>query len=144
MVKEARFKLWWRKSDEKRDYLLAETKHDNLLSEKHNKTGKYWNYVENVLILWSAVAGCVSISAFVSFVYVPVEATSSVVGINICATTAGSKKYKSIIKKKKTNHNKIVLSGKDNVNAIEVPFSKDLIESRISHDEFVAVNNILR
>ena len=54
------------------------------------------------------------------------------------------KKYKSIIKKKSKKHDKIVLSGKDKLNAIEFLISKALIDSYISHDEFVLVNNMLR
>ena len=49
-----------------------------------------------------------------------------------------------IKKKKKKKHVKIVLSGKDKLNKIEVLFSKTLINSDISHDEFVSVNNVLR
>ena len=40
---------------------------------------------------------CASISAFALLVWVPVSITSSAVGINICAITAGIKKYKSIM-----------------------------------------------
>ena len=65
-----------------------------------------------------------------------------VVGLNICAITAGIKKYKSIIKKKK--HAKIVLLGKGKLNTIEVLILKAFINTYISHDEFVSVNNVLR
>ena len=34
--------------------------------------------------------------------------------------------------------------GKDKLNTIEVLISKALIDSYISHDEFVSVNNVLR
>ena len=102
------------------------------------------NYVENLLILSSRIIGCVSISAFVSLVDINVGITSSSVGINICAIIAGIKKYKSIIKKKKKKHYKMVLLGKDKLNTIEVLISKSLIDSYISHDEFVSVNNTLR
>ena len=50
----------------------------------------------------------------------------------------------TIIKKKKKKHVKIVLPGKDKLNTIEVIFSKTLINSDISHDEFVSENNVLR
>ena len=60
------------------------------------------------------------------------------------AITAGIKNYKSIIKKKKKKHDKIVLLGKDKSNTIEVLISKALIDSYISQDEFVSVNNVLR
>ena len=61
---------------------------------------------------------------------------SSAVVIKIFAITAGIKKYKSIIKKKK-NHDKIVLLEKDKLNTIEVLISKALIDSYISHGKFV-------
>ena len=69
--------------------------------------------------------------------------TSSAAGIIICAISAGIKKYKSIIKKKK-KHDKIVLLGKVKLNIIEVLISKTWIDSYISHDEFVSVNNVSR
>ena len=37
-----------------------------------------------------------------------------------------------------------MLLGKDKLNTIEVLISKALINSCISHDEFVSVNNVLR
>ena len=55
----------------------------------------------------------------------------------------GIKRYKSITKKKK-KHDKIILLGKDKLNAIEVLISKALINSYVSNDEFVSVNNVLR
>ena len=36
------------------------------------------------------------------------------------------------------------LLGKDKLNTIEVLISKALIDSYISHDKFVSVNNVLR
>ena len=97
-----------------------------------------------MLILVSTVTGCVSISAFASLVCVPVGITSSAIGIKICAITAGLKKCKSIIKKKKKKHDKTVFLGKDTLITIEVLISKALIGSHISHDKFVSVNNVLR
>ena len=97
-----------------------------------------------MLFLVSTVSGCVSISTFVSLVAVPLRITSSEVAINICAITAGIKKHKSIIKKKKKKHDEIVLFGKDKLNTIEVLISKALIDSYIRHNEFISVNNMLR
>ena len=39
---------------------------------------------------------------------------------------------------------KMVLLGKDKLDTIEVLFSKSLIDSYISHDQFDSVNNVLR
>ena len=90
------------------------------MNEKYKKTWKYLNCVENLLFLVSTVTGCVSISAFASLVCVPVCITSSAVGIKACAVTAAINKYKSIIKKNKKKHVKIVLLGKDKLNTVEV------------------------
>ena len=97
-----------------------------------------------MLIVASAVTGCVSITVFASLVAIPIGITSSAVRLKICAITAGIKKFKSIIKKKKKKHDKIVLLGTDKLNTIEVLSSKALFGSYISHDEFVSVNNVLR
>ena len=114
------------------------------MSEKYKKTCKYLNYVENLLVLSSTITGCVPVSAFTLLVAISVGISSFAVGINICAITAGVKKYKSIINKKKKKHDKIVSLGKDKLNIIEVLISKSLIDSYISRDEFFSVNNVLR
>ena len=99
----------------------------------------------NIFLLFIfAVSGCVSISAFVPLVGVPVGIASFAVGIKICAITAVIKKYKLIIKKKRKKHDKIALLGKANLENIEVLISKTLIDLYSSHDEFVSVNNVLR
>ena len=123
MVKEASIEFRLRKIDETRNYLLDQIKYNDLLSEKYKKTCKYLNYVEHLLILVSTVTGCVSISAFGSLVCVHIGIISSAIGINICPIIAGIKKCKSIIKKKKKNHDKIVLLGKNKLNIIEVLIS---------------------
>ena len=41
-------------------------------------------------------------------------------------------------------HDKIVLLAVSKLNSIEVLISKSLIDSVISHDEFVLVNNVLQ
>ena len=109
MVEKASLEFRLRKIDEKRNYLLGETKHNELMSKKDRKTCKYLNYVENWLILSSTITACILASAFTSLVCVLAGIMSSAVDITICAITAGIKKYKSIIKKKKKKHDKIVL-----------------------------------
>ena len=69
--------------------------------------------------------------------------TSSTVGFKICAKAAGIKRYKSIIKKNKKKHDKIILLAKSKLNSIELLIFKILMNSNISHDEFVLINNVL-
>ena len=67
------------------------------------------NYVENLLILASAVTGWVFISVFVWLAGIPIGTTSSVKEIKIYTSTAGNQKYWKIMQKKRKNDNKRVL-----------------------------------
>ena len=94
-----------------------------------------------IIVVWT-VTGGVSISAFASLVNIPVDITSSAVGINLCAIISPIKKFKSIIKKKSKKHDEKVFLGKDKLNTIGVLISKALINSYISHDKFVSSSNV--
>ena len=58
----------------------------------------------------------------------------------MCVITAEMKKYKSIIKKKKQKHDKIVLLANTKLNSIEVLISRALFDWNITHDKFVSIN----
>ena len=73
-----------RKTNQTKNCLSEEIKHNDLMSEKYKKRFKYLNHVKHLLILVSTVTGCTSISAFSSLVCVPVGITSPAVGIKIC------------------------------------------------------------
>ena len=66
----------------------------------------------------------------------------STVELKICAKTEGITKYKSIIVEKKKRHDKMVLLERSKLNRIEVFISKTSIDSNISHDEFLLINNV--
>ena len=64
---------------------------------------------------------------------------------NLCKLTAGIKKCKSTIKKKRKKHDNIALLAKTRLNLIEVLISKaliDLIDSYYTHDGFASVHNV--
>ena len=114
------------------------------MSKKHKKPCTTLNYFEHSLNLASTITGCISISAFASLIGVPIEITSSAIGLKNFPITAEIKKYKSIIKNKKKKHDKIALLANSKLNEIEALISKTLINSVVSHDEFVLINNILK
>ena len=60
------------------------------MSKKHKNVCTVSKYIDQLLILVSAITGCVSISAFASLVGIPIGTASSAVGLKI-------KKYKSKI-----------------------------------------------
>ena len=130
--------------NETRNYFLKEVKQTELMSKKHKKVCTTLNYIEHFLILASTITWYISISVFASLLGIPIGITSSVIGLKICAIAAGIKKYKSVIKKKKKNSDKIILLAKSKLNSIEVLISKASINSVINHDELVLINTVLK
>ena len=98
------------------------------MCKKHKNVCRVLNYTDHLLIVISTITECLFISAF-----------ATLVGIHI-GITAGVKKCKSIIKKKKKRHDKIGLLATSKLNSIEVLISKALLDSNISHNEFVLTN----
>ena len=119
--------------DETRNYLIEEISPNELMSKKHKKISTILNYFELFLILASAITGYVSISGFAPLIGISIITTSSVIGLRICAITARIKNYKSIIKKKKKNHDKLVSLAKSKLKRIEVLTFEPVIDSNISH-----------
>ena len=66
--------------------------------------------MDNFYFLVYAVTTCISISDFASLLGIPIGITSSTIGLKFCAITAGTKRYKSIIKKMKKKHKKGITS----------------------------------
>ena len=121
-----------KKIDEIRNYLIEEKNQNKLINKKHKKSCKILNHINHLLIVISTITGCVYISALASLVGIPIGITSFAVGLKICAITAGIKKYKSIVQKKKKNYDQTVLSAKSKLNSTEVLISKALTDSNTS------------
>ena len=112
------------------------------MSKNYKKICTTLNFIKHLLILASVLTGCISVFTFASLVGIPIGITSSTVKLKICAIASGIKKYTPMVKKKKKKHDKIELLVKTKLNTIEVLISRTLIDSYISHDEFVSVNNV--
>ena len=59
---------------------------------------------------------CLSISVLASLHGIPIGITSTAIGLKICAIAPGPMKNKSMVKKKKKKHDKIVLLTKSKLN----------------------------
>ena len=130
--------------DETRNYLIEEINPNELISKKHRNLCTILSYIERFLILGFTITGCISVSAFASLVDIPIGIASSAIWLKMCAIIEAIKDYKSIIKKKKNKNNKIVLLAKSKLNSIELLVSKALIDSIITHNECVLINNVLK
>ena len=98
---------------------MEEIDQNELISRKHKKFCTTLNYIEHFPILASGITVCISISAFAFLPDISIGITSSAIRLKLCAIVTGIKNYKSIIKKKKKKHDKIVLSAKSKLNSIE-------------------------
>ena len=78
--------------DKTKNYLVEKINQSKLMSKKHKKVYRVFNYIKSLLLLISAVSGCIFNSAFGSLVGTPMGITSSSIGLKICAITAGIKK----------------------------------------------------
>ena len=123
--------------DETRNCFIKEIDQNEFISNKHKKVYATLNYIEQFLILASAVTGSISISTFASLLGIPIGIKT---GLKISTITAGIKKHKSIIRKNKL----LVLLARTNLICTKVLIFKSLIDSYISHDNFVLVNNMLK
>ena len=102
------------------------------------------NYIDHLLIVISTIPRCISFFAFTSLVGIPIRIARSPIGLKICIITVGIKKYKSIITNQKKDGGEIVLQTKFKLKRIEGLISKTLVDSNISHDEFLLINNVLK
>ena len=144
MVEENRSpKFRLRNINDTTNYFLEEIKHNELMSRKDKKESTTLNYI-HFLFLIAAIKECISISDFTSLIGNPIGITSSVIGLKICQINAGIKNYNSIFNKKKKKDDKILLVAKCKLNNLGVLISKTSINSFVSHDEFVLINNLLK
>ena len=84
------------------------------------------------------VSGCVS---FASLIRNPIGIVNFEATKIICKITGEIKNFKSVIKKNKNEHDKVVSLPKTKLNSVEVLTSKASFNANNSHDEFVSINN---
>ena len=97
-----RQEFWLKNIHETRNTILKKIKPNELMSKMHNKICATLNYIEHFLILASTITECVFIPAFACLVGILIGITSSAIGLEICAIAAGIKKYKPVIKRKRS------------------------------------------
>ena len=85
-----------KKIDEWRNCLTEEINQNKLMSKKLKNICRVLSYTERLLIVISTATGCISLSAFVSLVGIPIGMISSVNGLKNYVITAKVKKCKSM------------------------------------------------
>ena len=129
-----------KKIKEMNNHFIKEIDQNELLRNKNKKVCTTLNYIEHSLTLFLAVTVCISISGFASSVNISKGIMNFTIGVNSCANIGRIKKYKSIIKKKKKNHDEISLLAKANLDFIKGSISKSLIDLYIECDYFLLID----
>ena len=80
--------------DKTKNYFLLEIKENELIRKKHRKIRQVLNYIDHLLVVISTITGCVSISACVFLVGVPIGITNFANGLKNYTITPGIKKHK--------------------------------------------------
>ena len=112
---EFRSKKWSRWNEK---LSIEEINQIELMSKSHKKVYRVLKFIEHLLILISTVTGCVLIYVFTSLIGIPIVITSSATGLKNCVINAGIKNFKSIIKKKKKKHDRILSLAKSKYNSV--------------------------
>ena len=119
------------------NYFNSEINQRKKCSKKLSKYVSAFDYIDKVLIILSATSGRVCIISSVGVVgVVPAGASFTLI---FSLTTGIIKKLLSITRNKKKKHDKILMLAKSKLNRIETLVSQALIDTEISHEEFVTV-----
>ena len=118
--------------DQTRDYFVEEIEQTELMSRKHKNVCTTLNWLKTFLFQLLQILG---VFQYLLLLGIRIGITSSAIRVKTCAIVVGIKKYRSIIKKKKKNHDKVELLAKSKLNSTNFLIYKDLIHSNISHDE---------
>ena len=130
------------KINEIKDYFVAEIKQRELIKERLCKCIASFHYFDKSLIVLSATTGSISIASFATVIGAPVGIVSASFSLPFWISTGIIKNLKlKTTRNKKKKHNKIVMLARSKLNSIESKISEALINTEISHEDFMAIIN---
>ena len=128
------------KINEIKDF-VTEIKERELMSKRRSKYIAFCDYFDKSLIVLSATSGSISIASFATVTGIPVGIASASLSITFCLSTGIVKKLLKTTRDKKKKHNKIFMLVRSKLNSIESKVSEALINSEISHEDFMVIIN---
>ena len=119
-----------------RDGFNNEIKERIDIIKKLNKYLVSFDYLDKIFITLSASFGMLSIASYASVVGIPARITGASLTLVFTIGTGISKSLLKLTKKRKKEHNKIIVLEKNKLNTIDILLSSILNDSEISHKEF--------
>ena len=129
------------KINEIKDYFFAEIKERELMSKRLRKYIAFCDYFDKSLIVLSATSGSISTTSFATVIGTPVGIASASLSLTFSLFTRIVKKLLKTTRNKKKKHNKIIMLARSKLNSIESKVSEALINSEISHEDFMVIIN---
>ena len=99
------------------------------------------DYIDKILVVFSATSSGVSIISFPSIVGAPAGIASASFTLIFSLTIGIVKKLLTITRNKKKKHDKILMLAKTKLNSIETLISQALTDMEIRHEEFFTILN---
>ena len=124
-----------------RYYFSNEIKERKDIIKKLNKYLVSFDYLDKIFITLSASFGTLSITSYASVIGIPAGITGSSLTLIFTIGTGISKSLLNVTKKRKKEHNKIIVLAKNKLNMIDTLLSSALNDSEISHEEFTNIIN---
>ena len=129
------------KINEIKDYFFAEIKERELMSKRLRKYIAFCDYFDKSLIVLSATSGSIFTTSFATVIGTPVGIASASLSLTFSLFTRIVKKLLKTTRNKKKKHNKIIMLARSKLNSIESKVSEALINSEISHEDFMVIIN---
>ena len=129
------------KIKETKDYFVAEIKERELMSKRLSKYIAFCDYFDKFLIVSLATSSSISIASFATVIGTPVEIASASLSLAFSLSPGIVKKVLRTTRDKKKKHNKIIMLARSKLNSIEDKVSEVLINSEISHEDFMIIIN---
>ena len=123
------------------NYFQQEINQKKSCSKKLIRYFNTFDYIDKILIFLSASSSGVCIISPASAVGVPVGIASASFTLIFSLITGIIKKLLDITRNKKKKHDNILMLAKIKIDSIETLVSQALIDMKISHEEFNAINS---
>ena len=124
-----------------RDYFNNEIKERKDIIKKLSKYLVSFDYLDKIFITLSASFGALSIASYASVVGIPAGITGASLTLVFTIGIGIRKSLLKLTKKRKKEHNKIIVLAKNKLNMIDTLLSTALNDSEISHEEFTNIIN---
>ena len=124
-----------------RDYFNNEIKERKDIIKKLSKYLVSFDYLDKIFITLSASFGALSIASYASVVGIPAGITGASLTLVFTIGIGIRKSLLKLTKKRKKEHNEIIVLAKNKLNMIDTLLSTALNDSEISHEEFTNIIN---